>query len=259
MNIVLLGSGNTATVLAKLMLAKQHSIVQVWSRTFANAHELTLWTGGKAVESLTDITKEADLYIIAVADDAVNSVAAPLQLKNKIIVHTAGSVSKEVLQNASANYGVLYPLQSLRKDMIAIPEIPFLIDANSKEVNVLLYDFAKELSGSVAFANDAERLHMHLAAVIVNNFTNHLYAVAENFCSEKQLHFQMLLPLIQETAQRLTQVSAKDAQTGPARRDDKATIDKHLQLLKEDEKLQFIYQTLSSSILDMYHKKEELR
>lgn len=259
MNVIFFGSGNTATVLAKLMLAKQHSIVQVWSRTFANAQELTSKVGGKAVELLTDVSKEADLYIIAVADEAVPTLASHIQIKNKIIVHTAGSVGKEVLQNTSANYGVLYPLQSLRKEMEEIPEIPFLIDANSNEVNVLLYDFAKELSGSVAFANDTERLHMHLAAVIVNNFTNHLHAVAENFCTEKQLHFQMLLPLIQETAKRLTQVSAKDAQTGPARRDDKATIDKHLQLLKEDEKLQVIYQTLSNSILHMYHKKEELR
>ena len=259
MNIVLLGSGNTATVLAKLMVAKQHSIVQVWSRTLTNAHELTTKVGGIAFEFLNDITKEADLYIIAVADDAVGTVAAQLQLKNKIIVHTAGSVSKEFLQNTSANYGVLYPLQSLRREMEEIPEIPFFIDANSKEVKVLLYDFAKELSRSVAFANDAERLHMHLAAVVVNNFTNHLYAVAENFCSEKQLHFQMLMPLIKETAMRLTQVSAKDAQTGPARRGDRATINKHLHLLKENKKLQFIYQTLSNSILDMYHKKEELR
>lgn len=259
MNIVLLGSGNTATVLAKLMFAKQHNILQVWSRTISNAQELTLKVGGKAVESLSDITKEADLYMIAVADDAVSTIAAQLQIKNKIIVHTAGSVSKDVLNTASANYGVLYPLQSLRKDMATVPEIPFLVDANSDELKVLLYDFAKELSGSVAFANDDERLHMHLAAVVVNNFTNHLYAVAENLCKQQHLNFQMLLPLIQETAQRLTQVSAIDAQTGPTRRGDVATINKHLHLLKENEKLQFIYQTLSNSILDMYHKKEELR
>jgi predicted short-subunit dehydrogenase-like oxidoreductase (DUF2520 family) len=259
MNIVLLGSGNTATVLAKLMVAKQHSIVQVWSRTFANAHELTSKVGGIAIEFLTDITKEADLYMIAVTDGIVNDIADQLQLKNKIVVHTAGSVSKDVLSSASANYGVLYPLQSLRKDMTTVPEIPFLIDANSEDVKVLLYDFAKELSGSVAFANDEERLHMHLAAVVVNNFTNHLYAIAENLCKQQPLNFQMLLPLIQETAHRLTQVSAIDAQTGPARRGDGATINKHLHLLKENEKIQFIYQTLSNSILDMYHKKEELR
>ncbi len=259
MNIVLLGSGNTATVLARLMVAKQHSIVQVWSRTIANAHELTSKVGGIAIEFLTDITKEADLYMIAVADDAVSTVAAQLQIKNKTIVHTAGSVSKDVLSTASANYGILYPLQSLRKDMTTVPEIPFLVDANSDELKVLLYDFTKELSRSVAFANDEERLHMHLAAVVVNNFTNHLYAVAENLCKQQDLNFQMLLPLIQETAQRLIQVSAIDAQTGPARRGDRATINKHLHLLKENEKLQFIYQTLSNSILDMYHKKEELR
>lgn len=259
MNVILFGSGNTATVLAKLMVAKQHSVLQVWSRSVVNAQELTSKVGGIAVEFLKDITTDGDLYIIAVADDAITDVAAQLKLKNKMTVHTAGSVSKEVLKNSSSSYGVLYPLQTMRKEMAVIPEIPFLIDGGSEDVKVLISDFAKELSGSVAFANDEERLHMHLAAVVVNNFTNHLYAVAENLCKQQHLNFQMLLPLIQETAMRLTQFPAKNAQTGPAKRGDIATINKHLNLLKENKKLQFIYQTLSNSILDMYHKKEELR
>ena len=127
MNIVILGSGNTATVLAKLMHTAGHSIVQVWSRNQQHAAELAKQVQSKAIYSLQEITAEADLCMIAVSDKAIGEVAAELTLKKKVLVHTAGSVSMEVLKNASPNYGVLYPLQSLRKEMTVLPAVPFLM------------------------------------------------------------------------------------------------------------------------------------
>jgi len=255
MNIVILGSGNTATVLAKRMQAAGHTIVQVWSRNQQHATELAKQVQSKAINSLQQITADADLCVIAVSDKAISEVAAELKLKKKVLVHTAGSVSIEVLKNASPNYGVLYPLQSLRKEMTVLPAVPFLIDGNSDDVKALLKDFALSLSDKVEVANDVARMQMHLAAVVASNFTNHLYALTEEFCSERQLNFELLHPLIMEVANRLNQGHALEMQTGPARRGDEETIQKHLQMLEADQHLHDLYQLFSESIHHLYHKK----
>lgn len=252
MNVIVIGSGNTATVLAQVITAAGHTIVQVWSRDFSHAAELAQKVNATAIHSLQEITTNADLCIIAVADQAIQPVAAQLQLKKKVLVHTAGSVNMDVLKNSSPNYGVLYPLQSLRKEMKTVPGIPFLIDGNSDEVKVLLYDFAKQVTGNAAFANDEQRLQLHLSAVIVSNFTNHLYAVTQNYCKQHGLNFELLLPMITEVAGRLQNQQAVDLQTGPARRGDEETIQKHLQLLQQHPALLNIYQQLTQSIKAMY-------
>lgn len=255
MNIVLLGSGNTATVLAKMIRKADHTIEQVWSRNPAHAEALAAKVNARAIATLNDITTEADLYIIAVSDSAIPELAKQLHFKRKIVVHTAGSVSKEVLKNCSPNYGVLYPLQSLRKEMMVIPPVPFLVDGSSDEVNVLLADFAATFADNVQPADDDTRLKMHLAAVMVSNFTNHLYALTEDYCKDRHLDFKLLHPLIIEVACRLTQGRAVDMQTGPARRGDEETIKKHLLLLEIDEHLQDLYHELSESIRRLYRKK----
>lgn len=255
MKIVLIGSGNTATVLGKKMYRSGHTVLQVFSRTLQHATALAEDLNASYTDSLNALSTDADLYVIAVSDTAVESVAREFYTGNKPVVHTAGSVSMEVLKPVSSNYGVLYPLQSLRKDMQRIPEIPFLVDGCTTEIQVLLCDFATSLSSEVKICTDDQRLNMHLAAVISSNFTNHLYALTEQFCNHHQLSFDLLLPLINEVAFRLREGHAADLQTGPARRGDEATIQKHLQLLSEDEQLQQLYKLLSQSIQTMYHKK----
>lgn len=258
MNIVILGSGHAATVLAKLMQSKGHTILQVWSRNPVHAQELAAKVNAHFLADLQEIDRSADLCVLSVTDDAVAGIAAQLSLRKKILVHTAGSVSMSVLKGASPNYGVLYPLQSLRKELPAIPEIPFLVDGNSEEVKVLLTDFAATISTRVQLAGDEQRMRLHLAAVVVNNFTNHLYAVTEQYCDKYQLSFQLLHPLIMETVERLKTESALQLQTGPARRGDEQTMQKHLQLLYNDPQLLDLYKTISNSIFKTYHKNKEL-
>ncbi len=255
MNVVLLGSGNTATVLAKMIHAAGHTVLQVWSRDQLHAEELATQVHATGISSITDLNKEADLYIIAVTDKAIPELAAKLRLERKLIVHTAGSVSRDVLQTSSANYGVIYPLQSLRKSMTILPPVPFLVDGNTDDIAALLHDFALSLSDKVQLANDETRLQMHLAAVMVSNFTNHLYALTEDYCRDRSLDFALLHPLIIEVACRLTQGNAVDMQTGPARRGDEETIKKHLLLLEIDEHLHDLYKELSESIRKLYRKK----
>jgi len=250
MRIVIIGSGNVATVLGRLFKKNGHQVIQVMSRHFSHAKLLAneLGCAYTNYDGITDLT--GDLYLVAISDGVLFDLNKSFRLDNKLIVHTAGSVSKEVLNEISHNYGSLYPFQSLRKEMAEIPTIPLLVDGNTEETTILIEDFAKTLTPIVKRTTDEERLKLHVAGVVVNNFTNHLYAVAENFCTKELIDFKLLLPLIEETTQRLKQFSAKDVQTGPAVRNDVFTLDKHLRILNDHPKLKYLYLKLTDSIMN---------
>lgn len=247
MKAVIIGSGNTATVLGRKIKAAEHTILQVTGRNAAAVAALAaeLECNG----STNGIDSSADIYIVAIADKALPEVHEWLRLDKKLVVHTAAAVPANVLEKASRNYGVLYPLQTLRKEQADIPPIPFLVDGNSPDDLALVQDFAASLSDQVFVAGDELRLRMHIAAVFASNFTNHLYVLAEEFCKKEQLDFSLLLPLINETAHRLYDLSPKQSQTGPALRNDNATIDKHLAILSAYPSLKKIYQELTLSIM----------
>jgi predicted short-subunit dehydrogenase-like oxidoreductase (DUF2520 family) len=254
MNVAIIGSGNTASVLGRLFKQKQYNIVQVASRNVTHAKVLADELGAKHTDmnGLIDIT--ADIYIVAVSDSAITDCLHFLKVDDKPIVHTAGSVSKNILKLASRNYGVLYPLQTLRKEMTDIPEIPLLIDANNETTLSILSDFAHKISQKVKIVDDESRLKIHLAAVVTNNFTNHLYALAENYCKSEHLDFDLLKPLIKETASRIEDLSPSKIQTGPAVRNDVKTIDKHMNLLNDYPELKALYLKLSNSIINFNDK-----
>jgi predicted short-subunit dehydrogenase-like oxidoreductase (DUF2520 family) len=251
MNIVLIGTGNVATVLGRKLKAAGHKIVQVYGRNFSTADKLADELGAVSCAYWSVINTEADLYIIAVTDNVLTDLHRSFKLKDQLVVHTAGSVSKEVLAKVSTQYGVLYPLQSLRKEMTVFPEIPLLIDGNTDTVKALLFAVADSISGKVKVADDAYRQHLHLAAVIAGNFTNHLYAVAADYCQQTGVDFNLLKPLIIETANRLTQFSPQEMQTGPAIRNDMPTIQLHLSLLENNPALRELYATMTARIKEM--------
>ncbi|MBK6635286.1 MAG: DUF2520 domain-containing protein [Chitinophagaceae bacterium] len=249
MRIVIIGSGNVASVLGRLFVKNNHEILQVVSRNAAHAQALAAEFDCGFADYEGAINKEADLYLVAVVDSALYDLNNNLHLGNKLILHTAGSVSKDVLKQISINYGVLYPLQSLRKEMEYTREIPFLIDGNTDETITLIKDFAGTFSGHVVKAADDERLKLHVAAVVVSNFSNHLYAMAEKFCIKENVDFKLLLPLIKETAGRIEYISPAEVQTGPAMRKDVFTLDKHLRVLSDHPALKYIYLKLTDSIM----------
>lgn len=248
MKIVLIGTGNVATVLGRLIIKAGHEVVQVYGRNKASAQDVTNEVSAMAVNSFNEITTEADFYIIAVSDKAVAEVAGAMPKVKGIVVHTAGSLSKSLLQQAFAKFGVLYPLQSLRKEISDIPVVPLLVDASAEDVQNQLISFAKTLSPLVDIASDEQRLKLHVAAVLCSNFTNHLYALTEQFCIKEKIAFSNLLPLITETANRLTTGSPKNLQTGPAIRGDKITMQKHLKILQAHPQIKKIYELFSESI-----------
>ncbi|MDI9364094.1 MAG: DUF2520 domain-containing protein [Flavobacterium sp.] len=248
MDVVMIGTGNVATVLCKLMYKNGHRIKQIVGRDAEKLTQLATLVQAESCMNIANIRLDANIYIIAVIDDAVANVVNELHLRDKLLIHTAGSLSKQVLQKASSNYGVMWPLQTLRKETEHLPEIPFIVDGNSELVVNKLQEFAKTLSNKCFVANDEARIKLHLGAVVVSNFTNHLFALADDFYKKELLNFKLLLPLINETVLRLANYAPNDVQTGPAIRGDFETIEKHLTLLNDYPQLQQFYEAFSKSI-----------
>ncbi|HEX2630875.1 MAG TPA: F420-dependent NADP oxidoreductase [Chitinophagaceae bacterium] len=249
MNIVIIGSGNVAAILGRKFKSAGHNITQIYSRNASDASALAYEWDTESTNYKSLILRTADIYLIAVNDDSIDEVVADLRLPGKVVAHTAASVPKEILKDVSPHYGVFYPLQSLRKEMISIPDIPIFIDGSDETAKSKLETLAHSIADEkVVISGDGDRLKLHVAAVLVSNFTNHLYALAEDYCRKEGLHFKQLLPLIEETAQRIKTVSPKQSQTGPAIRHDQETIQKHLDLLKDYPQLKQVYQLLTESI-----------
>lgn len=248
MQVVILGSGNVAHVLGAKLKAAGNFIQQVYSRNLHQASLLADKLYCQPIDDLAKLTSYADLYLLAVSDTAIPVVAAAMPTVSGLVVHTAGSVSMQVLESAAQRYGVLYPLQSLRIEKTDYGDIPFLVNGNTPECGAAIEEIAQTLSSQVVQADDEHRLKLHMTAVVVSSFTNHLYALAEEFCWKENTDFRLLQPLIEETATRMRQYAPAQMQTGPAVRGDEATIYQHLQLLEHYPQLQQVYQQLTQSI-----------
>jgi predicted short-subunit dehydrogenase-like oxidoreductase (DUF2520 family) len=175
MKLVIIGTGNVATVLGKKFKKAGFDIIQVFGRNLKHASMLAEELGSEACNHWVKITEDADIYLVALSDTVLYELADHLTLSSQLVLHTAGSVSIEVLKNISENYGVMYPLQSLRKEMDILTGIPLLIEGNSEHTRQVTWEIARQLSPNVSFVTGDERLKLHVAAVFINNFTNHLY------------------------------------------------------------------------------------
>lgn len=250
MRITFIGSGNTATILARLCLKNGHQITQIIARNAEVGNLLANELGCPYATFKDKPDLATDLVIVALSDNSLPEALRGFNFKTIPVVHTSGSSKINIIENVSENLGVLYPLQSLRKEMDSIPKIPFLIEANNKETLNFVSDFAFTLSDNVVNLNTDERLRLHAAAVIVNNFTNYLYGVAEKFCLEENVDFNLLKPIIKETADRIINHSPLSVQTGPATRGDITTLDKHLRLLTDNPKLRTLYMRMTDGIMN---------
>lgn len=250
-DVVIIGAGNVASHLY-LSFSKEEDIevVQVYNRTPDRLSFVEDPT--KRLTDLKEI-KKADLYVLAVKDEAITEVASELKDKDAMVVHTSGSVPMESLNNFS-NFGVFYPLQSFSKNReVNFREVPLCLEANSEENLKFLKKVAGKLSDSVFEVDSKQRRALHLSAVFVNNFTNHLYALAADYCKENELPFKILQPLIKETAAKIETLTPFSAQTGPALRNDNKTIEAHLEMLNKEQ--QKIYTILTQSIQKLHGKK----
>ncbi len=249
MKIGIIGGGNIASVLGGKFLENGHEIIQVINRTESKARALASSFNCAWADLSGTPDPAADIFIAAVTDGALFTLDKYLKPVKQLIVHTAGSVPVNVLENLSPRCGIFYPLQSLRQETAAAAPIPILVDAVQEKDLHLLTDLASSISPIVQHLTDDKRFKLHTAAVVVSNFTNHLYALAEQFCSKEGVDFTLLQPLIEETARRIRTHNPASVQTGPASRNDVYTLDKHLKVLSAHSKLKYLYVKLTDSIM----------
>lgn len=249
MNIVCIGSGNVATHLAIAFKSMGAEILQVWSHDHKNAEILAALTKARSFQQWSDLDRSADCYIIAVKDDAIPEIATHLTGVKGIVVHTSGATLIDSLIGAGSGHGVLYPLQTFSKTKaVDLTRVPFCIEGDRPETLEKISAIAHLLSSQVAVVNSEQRKILHLAAVFACNFTNHLYQLSSELLEKHQLKFDLLKPLIMETAEKIQSALPRNVQTGPAVRNDIETMKKHLALLGDSPALQQLYITLSNSI-----------
>lgn len=244
-----LGAGNVATHLARHFHAAGQRIDCIWSRNLQHARELARATDAAATSELGEVPGDSDFYLLAVPDSAIVSVARQLKEASGIGMHAAGAVPLGVLGPLFGRSGVIYPLQSISRDRnVSFSRVPILVEGSDQETRAHVRSLAESISGKVLDMDSDQRLVVHLAAVFANNFTNHMVAVARDILEEQGLDLTLLDPLLEETWDKIRSMGAHEAQTGPALRGDRETMEKHLQLLKDDPGWQKIYTFVSHNI-----------
>ena len=255
--VVIIGSGNLAEALARAVAKSGLELVQIFARNAERARIIAELTATDWATHPEMLARDADIYLIAVSDRAVEHVAATLPIpQGAAVAHTAGSVPLAAIPAKFAHRAVFYPMQTFTKGReVDFPVIPIFLETPSAELRPELEAFARKLSGSVIWATSEQRAKVHLAAVFACNFANHMYAVGERIVHDAGLDFDVLKPLIAETAAKACDArSPLDVQTGPAVRNDFATKARHGDLLSFDLRLKNIYSTISQSIWETSKK-----
>jgi predicted short-subunit dehydrogenase-like oxidoreductase (DUF2520 family) len=250
--IALVGAGSVATHLGLALLDAGFKVECVLNRSSDRGKVLAQKLGARFVISIEGLN-HPDLVIIAVSDDAIPAVARQLFGASFPVVHTSGTVSKDVLRETSHDYGVFYPFQTFSfQSEVDFSKVPICIDASNVPFSNRLEDLAHCITGTVCLIDDEKRKILHLAGVFASNFSNYLYTIAEGILKKNDIPFELLLPLIRETAKKVQTTHPKEAQTGPAKRGDRSTIKEHLLLIQNEPELLELYKLFTNNILNTY-------
>ncbi len=253
-SVAIVGSGNVATHLAKAIFDVGVEVKYIYSPTLKNSSALASKVNAIAVDSISKIERDIDLIIISIKDDAIKEVVDELKEFNSIIVHTSGGINIDVFEGVTDKGGVLYPLQTFSKNRVLdFSKIPLFIEARDNDTLFEIDEFAKRLSSNVIEADSSRRKIMHVAAVFACNFVNHCYDISSQILEKEGISFDVLLPLIEETTKKISEITPHEAQTGPARRGDSDVMNAHLQQI-DSPSIKDIYTLLSKSITDSYKK-----
>jgi predicted short-subunit dehydrogenase-like oxidoreductase (DUF2520 family) len=256
MKISIIGSGNVARALAKRIFESGHEISAIFGRDYSKASELARTVQSKAVEMLTKLPEDSDVYILAVKDDAIVEVARAIESKKGIIAHTSGATPLNIFEGIQQNFGVFYPLQTFSAEIEAdFNELPICISANNSENESKLKELAASICPNVYAISEAQRKGLHVAAVFANNFSNFLFTTAFDICQKASLDFEMLKPLIRQTLRKIELNDPDKIQTGPARRGDQSTIKLHEEwIAAHSPEFSQLYMVLTNAIIDKYSK-----
>ena len=260
LRIAIVGAGNMAWQLSRVLEDAGHIVALVWARSIAQAEELANNVYEAEATDDTDLREvDVEVFILAIADDAISEVAASLLFPpGALLVHTSGSRSIAELGDHPGPKGVFYPLQTISKaKAISLAGVPICLEADGEEAEELLYALASSLSKDIYWLNHQQRLALHVAAVFASNFANHMLTLAKDVLDAEELPFKMLRPLIRETIDKAFIVGPAEGQTGPALRQDYVTMSLHLRHLGDNPDLNQLYQTVSDSIIAHSERKEQ--
>lgn len=253
MTFDIIGTGNTAWFIGTRLVAAGHTCTGVYGRNNERAALLAEALGTQVYTQLAAITDTADCCIIAISDHAIPEIVQQLSFTKTVLFHTAGAVNIDVLGTSAKHTGVLWPVYSILKtDIPQHRNIPLVWEGNTPEARNLLQSVAGSISDIQYELDSEKRKWLHLTAVLGNNFTNHLFSICEQLCNAQQVPFNILYPIIAQTADRILTQSPVALQTGPARRNDAGTMQKQLAMLAENPYWQDVYRALSASIENMY-------
>ncbi|MEO5570013.1 MAG: DUF2520 domain-containing protein [Bacteroidia bacterium] len=249
MKIVIIGTGNVAEQMGIAFLKAKYEIIQVVGRNTIHSKALAEKLQTDFTTNLQKINREGEIYIVAVTDAAITKILKELNLKEQLVVHTSGSVSITVFGKKFLNHGVFYPVQTISKNSsVNFRTAPICIEANNNSSQKKLVQLAKSISNEIVLINSEQRSVLHLAAVFVNNFTNHLFTVGEHILKKNNLSYNLLKPLINETINKVENQNPSEVQTGPAVRGDNLIIERHLKMLKKYPAYKKIYKDITESI-----------
>lgn len=255
-SVTIIGAGNVAYHLAHAFYTHGIIINEIYNRSREAGLTLANEVDATYISDIIELSNQSDIYIIAVKDDSIKSVVERFPFKDKILVHTSGSVPMDVFKERQLNYGVFYPLQTFTKNnQVNFDRVNLCIEGNSTSNEALLINLGRILSKSVTVISSSDRLKLHLAAVFACNFSNFMQVIASDIVDENQ--YELLKPLIEETFNKLKKASPSVIQTGPAIRDDKKVLAKHhIVLVQEYPEYSYLYNTITDLIKNKFHDKD---
>lgn len=253
--ITLVGAGNVAWHLGHRLVELGYEIVKIISRKSKRAEKLAVGLQSRIENDFNVSNAESDFVIVAINDTFLCEVLHKLDSENSILLHTSGSIGMDAFPKYIYNYGVLYPFQTLTAGVdVSFEEIPLCIEGSGEKTLDQIAVLAKKMGPVVRIIDSEQRRILHLAGVIGNNFTNHLMALAYDMLEKNNIDKKLLTPLLDETLHKLKKTSAYEAQTGPARRNNKEVIEKHIKLLDDEPSLKKLYSIISDSIIAYYSR-----
>lgn len=246
MKVCIAGTGNAAWHFVKMLRKAGHDVPVAWGRDHDKLKKFCQALSLRALHTLSDTG--CDVIVLAVADDAVAAVSAQVP-EGPLVVHVSGSLPGDAISHS--NRGVIWPLQSLTSGhTLDYAQVPFLVEAALHGTAELLVKMLEPLGATIQITTPEHRMKMHLAAVFACNFSNHLYRIAEQISAEAKIPFEMLHPLILQTAKKIQVMPPAMAQTGPARRKDTRTIMRQLEMLRDERELANLYRYFTQLIQD---------
>lgn len=257
MRISIIGNGNLAQSIAQIFFKTSQELVEMYAPNFSALSVFCKTVNAQPLKELSKLNTNIDILIIAITDSAIRQVVTEIPKGNFVLAHTSGSIAMDVFEEANVkNYGVFYPLYSFLKAQAEdFSEIPIMLESVNETSNKWLHRLANKLSNNISVVNSQDRKKYHMAGILVNNFTNHLWAICQEMLDNSGLAFENLKPILKETANNaMKSEQLYDLQTGPAKRNNQKIINSHIELLEDNKDLQELYQCMTRLITKKHNK-----